>query len=647
MMKRAQVVGIGLGLVASLAVAASASASGWLPTQQMVSVAGAPAASQEVIAVTGRGNAIAAWTDFDGTDHQVLLSRLYPGGAWYPPNAVSLRTADAQFPGIAADAAGHILVAWTEAGRLRARDYFYDGSFRDPDLGPASVARPAVALNAAGDAVAVWLAPDGIRAAHRALNGPWMPSEKIADATAASDLSVGIDASRNATALWRDSGEVVRSARLLNGDWQPAQDVSAAADEIADPKVKVGETGSPVAIWTRINGGVHSVQAAVTGNDGQWRAPETIAGPAADEPDVATDAAGDAFAMWHQYVPGAYSPDQVHLGWRPVGGTWQFRDQPQEPGVNDAPIVAANASGFTLAAWSIRGGSLAGSMWGPWNGGGGVTGTGSSPLTELGLDAQGSGTGIGTKDVAGKAAVFSVTFDGAAPQVNSVSVPNEATVGQPVTLSMQASDDWSGVGELSWQFGDGTPATIGASVTHTWHTPGMFSWTILAYDKAGNLATRNGVINIAKPTPTPTPTPSATPTAIPTVAPSPTPTPAPPAAPVAVAVPSVSGLALSHEWFRSSTAISYTLSLPATVVFRVERQESGRSVGGRCVAPAKRYRKRASCTRFVNAQRSFVRARAAGTDRLTFRAGPLKPGRYRLTVSAGTSQSVLFRVLHR
>jgi DNA-binding beta-propeller fold protein YncE len=120
---------------------------------------------------------------------------------------------------------------------------------------------------------------------------------------------------------------------------------------------------------------------------------------------------------------------------------------------------------------------------------------------------------------------------------------------------------------------------------------------------------------------------------------------APPPAPD-VTQPLLRGLSLTPARFRASargasvvarggTRISYRLSEPAAVTFRVQRVLAGRRAGGRCVAATARNRSARRCDRYRTLAGSFTHAGATGANALRFsgrlRNRPLVVGRYRLS----------------
>ncbi len=113
--------------------------------------------------------------------------------------------------------------------------------------------------------------------------------------------------------------------------------------------------------------------------------------------------------------------------------------------------------------------------------------------------------------------------------------------------------------------------------------------------------------------------------------------------------PLLSGLSLSPARFRAaakgpSTAarvgsrVSYRLSEPATVRFRVQRALPGRRARGRCLKPRRSNRRGKRCTRHITLPGAFTHQGKTGQNTLTFRgrlrARKLRPGRYRLRAIA-------------
>ncbi len=113
--------------------------------------------------------------------------------------------------------------------------------------------------------------------------------------------------------------------------------------------------------------------------------------------------------------------------------------------------------------------------------------------------------------------------------------------------------------------------------------------------------------------------------------------------------PLLSGLSLSPARFRAAakgpsaaarvgSRVSYRLSEPATVRFRVERALPGRRARGRCAKPRRSNRRGKRCTRNITLPGAFTHQGKTGQNTLTFRGRlrgrKLRPGRYRLRAIA-------------
>ena len=80
--------------------------------------------------------------------------------------------------------------------------------------------------------------------------------------------------------------------------------------------------------------------------------------------------------------------------------------------------------------------------------------------------------------------------------------------------------------------------------------------------------------------------------------------------------------------------ISYKLNISGTVKLTLKRHAAGRTVKGRCVAPTKKNRKRARCTRLVTLAASITLPGKAGANAFTLTGTigrrRLGPGTYQL-----------------
>ncbi len=123
----------------------------------------------------------------------------------------------------------------------------------------------------------------------------------------------------------------------------------------------------------------------------------------------------------------------------------------------------------------------------------------------------------------------------------------------------------------------------------------------------------------------------------------------PPPPPSDTTSPQLSSLSLSPASFRAAargpsmaapvgSTVSYRLSEPATVTFKVERALRGKRAGGRCVKPTRANRGARPCTRYATLRGSLTHQGKTGQNRFKFsgrmRGRKLVPGRYRLNAVA-------------
>src|SRR4051794_520801 len=122
-----------------------------------------------------------------------------------------------------------------------------------------------------------WLAP-----VHVSLAGQKSPMPQVA-----------VDADGDAVAVWErwnGTNYIVQAAsRAAGGGWQAPVDLSAAGGSATRPQVAVDPRGDAVAVWGRWNGTDRIIQAASRAAGGGWQAPVDLSatGQSADEPHVA------------------------------------------------------------------------------------------------------------------------------------------------------------------------------------------------------------------------------------------------------------------------------------------------------------------------------------------------------------------------
>lgn len=229
-------------------------------------------------------------------------------------------------------------------------------------LSTSNAAASQVAVNAAGDAIALWQRTDGstyrIEASSLPFLGAWsMPATLSAVGQNAFVPQVGLDPNSNAVAVWlryNGSNYVVQSSTApFGGLWTVPLTVSAAGQNALEPQVAVDPSGNAVAVWTRVNGGFTIAQASTLAfGSNSWSAPVDLsaAGQNAQDAHVGVDAAGNAVAVWARFNGSNYIVQSSRL---PFGGSWTLPVDLSQPG-QDAILsqVAVDPAGDAIAVWA-------------------------------------------------------------------------------------------------------------------------------------------------------------------------------------------------------------------------------------------------------------------------------------------------------
>ena len=266
-------------------------------------------------------------------------------GAWSPPQRVSTGPGDAGTPAVAADAAGDALAVWVQdsAGRgaVVASARRAGGPWSRPQpVSPPGLAAidPDVAMAPGGRAIVVWRQADRTRT-----------------------LRVGARRVHQTVYLARARG------RSAAGRWGPARRLSDPRQKVGEPRVVVDGAGVAVATWhwgtgTRAGtpGHVGRVQVAEQPAGRAWtgaRSVSTAAACALDTrlPDVAAGPAG-AVVWWQCDLPGGRSATvAVSRGAAP--GSWGREARLPFDAAGDQLADVAVAGDGTAIALRVAGGA--------------------------------------------------------------------------------------------------------------------------------------------------------------------------------------------------------------------------------------------------------------------------------------------------
>jgi hypothetical protein len=618
-----------------------------------------------VVRTDDRGDAIAVWDRSNGTNTIVQAASRTAGATWQPAVDLSASGQSAIEQVLAVDPAGDAVAAWV---RSNGSNKIVEAALRSPSgawgsaialSAPGEDANePEVAFDAKGDAIAVWDRSDGtnliVQAALHPAGGSWQEPVNVSLPGRTAELPrVAMDAAGDAVAVWeRFNGAniVIQSASLpAGGKWSEPERISEKGSEAGAPEVASDAAGDAFALFERSNGVNEIAEVAERPAGGSWQPAVPLSPPGRDggEAHVAVDAGGDAAAIW-QLAGGPHLI--IEAATRAAGGAWGAPVELSAPeATGTSPHIALAGPADALAVWTLAEGGhkfvqgasgRAGGAWGAATGVGSPSSDANNP--DVAVDARGDGVAVWQQSNGSNEIVHAAGYDASGPFLEGVSIPAGGTAGQPLAFSVSPLDAWSALGTTSWSFGDGTGAT-GTGVSHTYAAAGTYTVTLSSSDALGNASAGGGSVAVG-----------------PAVS-----------APGAGAAPAIAGAHQSNAVWRegaklarlarkrhvpTGTTFSFTLSEAARVSIAFRQKTAGRLVDGHCVAQSHKNRHGRRCSRTVT-KGSLVFSGHAGLDRVAFegrisRSSRLAPGTYTAVITAtnaagqrSNSASLTFRIV--
>ncbi|MFZ1986784.1 MAG: hypothetical protein WAU91_20400 [Desulfatitalea sp.] len=221
------------------------------------------AAMNPQIAMGSADNALVVWKQFEGFysgeyTWTFIAANRFDGSSWGTAEAIETRDQPlwSWSPQLAMDAKGNALAVWlvgdNTGNRSIWQNRFVDGDWGQAELiadGPADSLE--LAMNGEGKAVIVWIQDDAVWASR--FDGlSWGAAVKISgDPSPASSPRIAMDTAGNAIAVWlkadgSDAGEVWAS-RLDGAAWEEAQRIGTAP--ATSVQLAMSANGSAIAVW--------------------------------------------------------------------------------------------------------------------------------------------------------------------------------------------------------------------------------------------------------------------------------------------------------------------------------------------------------------------------------------------------------------
>ena len=354
------------------------SATGALSEVHDLSESGQDAYSPQ-LAVDVNGNAVFAWTRFDGADDRAQARALSAAGALSAVQTLSddRKASDLQVlasqPQVAGDANGNAIIAWDflrvrqdglATSRVHARARSATGA-----LGPVQYLSESgqqafgaqVAVDPNGNAVFAWQRFDGahyrVQARARSATGALSAVQTLsASGQDASHPRVGVDANGNALVAWTRLGgadiRVQARTRSATGVLGAVQNLSESGQDASDPQLAVAPNRNAVFAWLRFDGAHYRVQARARSSTGALSAVQTLSasGQDASNPRVGVDANGNALFAWTRF---GGSNLRVQARTRSATGVLGAVQNLSESGQDASrPQLAVGAGGDAATTWT-------------------------------------------------------------------------------------------------------------------------------------------------------------------------------------------------------------------------------------------------------------------------------------------------------
>ena len=326
------------------------------------------------ISMSASGYAVAAWNQFDGLWTNIWANVYSPGTGWGTATLLETDNSnDAWEPQVAMDPSGNAIAVWYHWGTPISSvwsNYYEAGVGWSPpslvefdDTGDAF--EPQVGMDASGNALAIWVYFDGVGyslASNTFVPGTGWGTPVSVESDSTGDVvtpHVAVNPAGNAVAVWTwdnrlwydvwgnsyDPGTGWGTETLLEADDQ---------GDAFDAEVAIDPSGNAVAVWSQSTDTLmYNVFANRFVPGSGWGSPallETDDTWDALYPQVALDASGVATVVWFQYVS---LTEDIYANRYAPGAGWEGAVFVEDDDAGDAwsPQVAADPAGNVTVVW--------------------------------------------------------------------------------------------------------------------------------------------------------------------------------------------------------------------------------------------------------------------------------------------------------
>ena len=324
------------------------------------------------IAFDDVGNAIAVWRQFDGTRYNIWANRFTSTTGWGNTEKIEDDEGNASSPQISMDTAGNAIAVWSQVdGTIRnilANRFSLIGGWEgaekiEDDIGQANES-PKVSMDSAGNAIAVWSQSDGtgrhsIWANRFSLISGWESAEKIEkdDTGSARYPQVSMDSAGNAIAVWEQSDGVRHNIwanrfSFRAGGWSSADTIEKNSGFAYSPQVSMDSKGNAIAVWSQSDGTIRNIWANRFTPANAWGSAEEIESDDsgnANFPEVSMDSKGNAIALWSKFDG---IKNNIWVNRFTLRGRWGNAEEIENgSGIADSSKISMDSAGNAIAVW--------------------------------------------------------------------------------------------------------------------------------------------------------------------------------------------------------------------------------------------------------------------------------------------------------
>jgi hypothetical protein len=380
---------------------------GWMGGTPLHVVPSGQAGAPRIV-LNGAGDATAVWIQEDAPLGAVLASRWTPATGWSSCRYVQTGTPKQAFEMAAeGNAAGEVVVVWRQdddgfhnlwANRYApATGWGIAQKLENANTGP--VAAPDVAVDAAGNAIAVWEQNDGVRWnlwTNRYTAGTgWGTAELLEtdDLGQAHMVDVAVEPGGTAMAVWQqdDGTETNIWARRYTtaGGWGAAEVIETRPGNAELPKVAVDPAGHATAVWQQSETYLDMWANRYTAGSGWGTAQrlENVDAGAAQYAAITLLPGGGAMVAWVQSLDGTYGHAWASRYASGSGWTAPELIEGENSGSVYLPQLASDPRGNVMAVWHQFDGTRFNAWANRW-----TPSAGWGPAELLELDSLGSAT---------------------------------------------------------------------------------------------------------------------------------------------------------------------------------------------------------------------------------------------------------------